>query len=77
MLTFTYLLFKAATRKASGNSKLVTKTIKQEAAEDAIPKKVINKFSFCWNKALLSVISVKNVFIFEVFKIRWLDFYNI
>ena len=77
MLTFTYLFFKAATRKASGNSKLVTKDIKQEAAEIATPKKVINKFSFCWNKALFSVISFKNVLIFEVFKIRWLDFYNI
>ena len=67
-VNFYTFFFKAATRKASGNSKLVSKAIKQEDAEDTIPKKVINKFSFYWNKALLSVISFKNVLIFEVFK---------
>ena len=77
MLTFTYLFFKAATRKASGNSKLLSKAFKQETAKIAVPKKVLNKFSIYWIKIILSVISFKNVLIFEVFNIRWLDFNNI
>ena len=44
MFTYTYLLFKAATRKASGNFKLPSNHVKQEVAKTVTPKKVSKKF---------------------------------
>ena len=44
MFTYTYLPFKAATRKASGNFKLPSNHMKQKVAETVFPKKVGLKF---------------------------------
>ena len=49
MFTYTYLPFKAATRKASDNIKLLTKHVKQKVAETVFPKKVSLKFIFWEN----------------------------
>ena len=44
MFAYTRLPFKAATRKASGNIKLLSKHVKPVVAETIVPKKFRKKF---------------------------------
>ena len=52
MVTYTYLPFKAATRKASDKIKLPSKHVKQEVAKTLIPDKVSLKFIILVNLTL-------------------------